>query len=95
MSDEPIHCVTKEGVFSGWEHEYRKISLTIPQQTYPTLISCKCIAVLYFILVGNCNGETVGLAKYTNYNLTNLHLPHYKITILTLHLIFNKIIITQ
>jgi len=51
LSDEPICCVTKEGVFSGWEHEYRKISLTIPQQTYPTLISCKCIAVLYFLLV--------------------------------------------
>lgn len=51
LSDEPICCVTKEGVFSGWEHDYRKISLTIPQQTYPTLISCKCIAVLYFLLV--------------------------------------------
>ncbi|XP_067052748.1 arrestin domain-containing protein 3-like isoform X1 [Acropora muricata] len=51
LSDQPICCVTKEGVFSGWEHEYRKISLTIPQQTYPTLISCKCIAVLYFLLV--------------------------------------------
>lgn len=51
LSDDPISSVTKEGVFSGWEHEYSKISLTIPRGTYPTLISCKCIAVLYFILI--------------------------------------------
>lgn len=51
FSDHTICSVRKEGVFSGWEQEYPKMTLAIPPNTYPTLISCKCIAVLYFILV--------------------------------------------
>lgn len=51
FSDHTICYVRKEGVFSGWEQEFPNISLAIPPTTYPTLISCKCIAVLYFILI--------------------------------------------
>lgn len=51
LSDHTICYVRKQGVVSGWEQEFPKISLTIPPKTFPTLISCKCIAVLYFILV--------------------------------------------
>jgi len=51
FSDQTICYVRKEGVPSGWEQEFPKISLAIPPKTFPTLISCKCIAVLYFILV--------------------------------------------
>lgn len=51
FSDQTICYVRKEGVPSGWEQEFPKISLAIPPKTFPTLISCKCISVLYFILV--------------------------------------------
>jgi len=51
FSDHTICHVRKEGVLSGQEQEFPKISLSIPPTTFPTLISCKCITVLYFILV--------------------------------------------
>lgn len=51
FSDQTVCYVRKEGVFSGWEQEFPKIPLAIPPNTYPTLISCKCIAVLYFVLI--------------------------------------------
>lgn len=51
LSDHTICYVRKQGVVSGWEQEFPKISLPIPPKTFPTLISCKCIAVLYFIVV--------------------------------------------
>lgn len=51
FSDHTICDVRKQGVLKGWEQEFPKISLAIPSTTYPTLISCKCIAVLYFIQI--------------------------------------------
>lgn len=53
FSDQTVCYVRKQGVLSGWEQDFPNISLSIPPKTYPTLISCKCIAVLYFILVSN------------------------------------------
>ena len=53
FSDQTVCYVRKQGVLSGWEQDFPNISLAIPPKTYPTLISCKCIAVLYFILVSN------------------------------------------
>lgn len=51
FNDQTVCYVRKQGVLSGWEQDFPNISLAIPPKTYPTLISCKCIAVLYFILV--------------------------------------------
>lgn len=51
FNDRTVCYVRKQGVLSGWEQDFPKISLAIPPTTFPTLISCKCIAVLYFILI--------------------------------------------